>query len=94
VERELAQELAELESLIAALPLAESARASLDREVRYARDMEERAQVLRRWFAGMQHAYAMSETIVAGRDQAANERTMSPRQQERPHSIAPWLRRS
>jgi hypothetical protein len=93
VERELAAELAQLESLIQTLPLSESARASLDTELRYAREMEERAQVLRRWLASTHRAYAMTEAIVAGRDQAAYEPTMRPRQQERPHSIAPWLRR-
>jgi hypothetical protein len=91
MEQELAAELSELESLISALPLAESARASLDRELRYARDMEARAQVLRRWFASVQHASAASAALVDRYSARAETRAQAPRDDWRPSSIAPWL---
>ena len=51
-------------SQISGLPLAESARASLETKLRYARDVAERLQVLKRWFAAIERAYAMTEAIV------------------------------
>jgi hypothetical protein len=93
MERELTAELVQLESMISALPLAESARASLDAELRYARGVAGRVQVPRKWLAGMQHVYAMHEALIAPREHAAEARAMWPREQ-RPHGIAPWLRRS
>jgi hypothetical protein len=41
----------------------------------------------------MERRLAMSEVIIVGRDQKAEYRAMWPRE-ERPHSIAHWLRRS
>jgi hypothetical protein len=87
VERELA---AKLENMISMLRLAESARASLDSALRHAGDVAGRVQVLRRWFAGIQGAHAMTKTVVAGRDEAAELRALRPRE-ERRHSIAPWI---
>jgi hypothetical protein len=51
------------------------------------RGVAERLAVLKQWFAAAERAYAMSERIVAGRDQAAYERAMRPRPQERPYRI-------
>ena len=86
---------------LAQFNLAESTARSLDAEL--ARALHGRNAVdgaaaqlaiLDRRLAGMERAYAMSETIVAGRDAAAEQRAMRPRQQERLLTIAPWLRRS
>jgi hypothetical protein len=93
VERELKAELAELESMLLGMPLSESSRVSLDGALRYARGVEERVQVLRRWFTGMQQAYAMSEAITGHLRDRAELRSAAPRQEERPRSITPWLRR-
>jgi hypothetical protein len=90
-ERELAKELAELESLIPT-PLSESARVSLDRSLLYARDMAARVQVLRRWFAGMQHAYAMSEAAIGHLRDRAELRSAAPPLGSERHVIwrEPW----
>ena len=89
-ERELVAELGELESVIRALPLAESSRAALDAELRYARAPAERLQVIRRWFAALGRAYMTSEAIVGHLRDRAELRSTAPRQDERRHSI--WRR--
>jgi hypothetical protein len=77
--------------LISALPLAESARASLDHLLHNAHGVAGRAQVLRRWLAGMQRAQAMTEAIVGPYLARAEARAAAPVDDWRPHSIAPWI---
>jgi hypothetical protein len=92
-ERELAAELADAMRQISGLPLGESARRILDRELQNARSTAERLQILRQWFASMKCAYAVTKAVVAGRDVAAELRGSRPQPEERPRSIARWLRR-
>ena len=73
---------------ISALPLAESARRSLDTELRNARGAAGRLEVLKRWFT----ALGRTEAIFAGYAARAEQRTLWVRE-EPLHSIAPWLKR-
>jgi hypothetical protein len=72
--------------------LPESSARRLDTELALAGSEAAQLAILDRWLAAMERAYAMTEAIVAGRDRRAEERCTRPRE-ERPHSIAPWLRR-
>jgi hypothetical protein len=92
-DRELAAELAQLESLISALPLAEPA-ASLDHQLHNAHGVAGRVQVLRRWLACLQRAETMTEAIVGQYIDRAEARAAIPRDDWRPHNAAPWPRRS
>jgi hypothetical protein len=92
-EAELAAEAAHLERHIPTLGLSESSWLVLMSELESARDAASRCQVLERWFASTQRAYAGGEAIIAGRDHRAQERAARPADAGwRPHSIAPWLR--
>jgi hypothetical protein len=78
---------------LAQFNLAESTVRSLDSELARAGGKDAQLAVLDRWIDSMERAHAMTQTIVAGRDQAAYERAMMrPRPlPERLHSIAPWV---
>jgi hypothetical protein len=84
---------------LAQLALAESMQAKLDGELARAQlgrnNIDGAAAqliVLDCWLTRMAAAHRMRETIVNGRDQAADVRAARPRpREERPASAAPWL---
>jgi hypothetical protein len=78
--------------------LAESTARRLDEQLYLARlgrndhdGVTAQLAILERSIASSERAIEMSRRIVAGRDQAAYERAIRPRQQEKPGSIAPWI---
>jgi hypothetical protein len=68
---------------LGAFNLSESMARDLDASLSRASGEAERIAILNRWIARLSAAYAMSETIVAGRDAAAEGRAMRLRE-ERP----------
>jgi hypothetical protein len=69
--------------------LPESTARCLDAELTRAGSEVAQLAVLDRWIDSMERAYAMTERIVAGRDVAAEQRAMRPRQEERRLTIKP-----
>jgi hypothetical protein len=93
VERELAAELARAMRQISTLPLAESARARLNQALANSHGVAERLQVLKRWFARMERAYAMTEAMVGPYMDRAEARAELPVNEWRPLSIVPRAHR-